>query len=168
MFVVKCGRRQSNFIRDKKPLVFASPEELSIKCTKCFLPSCVAMRPLLHERGKDLCKICRKDGFNAWFCTDHDNHFEDYSECSHASSISSKFTISDFLRQNQQICHEIAIVTEGDLAEIACICIEKGWSPKDIMGDLFFPAQNRHKLSLHFIGRNDLVLSHFLEGTSCF
>jgi len=60
------------------------------------------------------------------------------------------------------------LFTEGELAEVVCICAEEGWSSGDLLGDNFFPMQNRHKLKLHFENKYRLNLNDFRDGSQQF
>jgi hypothetical protein len=169
----KCPERRAYFEHNIQPLVFASQLELDAKSLKCFVPSCnelrVDARPSKNGWcGPNLCPECLEDGFTVWFCTNDSCHKEGAENRSHQSLVSKYLSVSDFLRLNERLCSEMGIFTEGELAEVVCICAEENWSSGDLMGDNFFPMQNRHKLKLHFENKYRLNLDDFIDGSQQF
>ncbi len=158
-----CPERRAYFEHNIQPLVFASQLEVDAKSLKCFVPTCNKLRVDAPPSkngwcGPNLCPECLKDGFTVWFCTNDSCHKEGAENRSHQSLVSKYLSVSDFLRLNERLWSEMGIFTEGELAEVVCICAEENWSSGDLMGDNFFPMQNRHKLKLHFENKYRLNL----------
>lgn len=168
MYVFKSQERRAYFEHNTQPLLFTSSHELDLKVTKCFIPTCKELRVdgKMFESSDQpkLCPDCMPSGFSVWFCAGHDCHEENDDYRSHESLISKQLCVSEFLRLNEQICDEIEMYTEGDLAEVVCICFEENWSVVDLMGNKFFPTQNRRKLRRHFESKYHLNLDDYRDG----
>lgn len=169
MYMFKSEQRRAYFEHNIQPLIFKSKDDLHLESVKCFIPSCDELRvdagePINGWCGNNLCSDCLESGLSIWFCTEHSIHKESAENRSHESLISKYLSVSEFLRVNEQVCSEIEVFTEGELAEVVCICFEEGWSSLDLMGSNFFPSQNRQRLKCHFEMKYNLNVDNYRPG----